>query len=81
VKKLAATLTLAARLHRGAAPHECSEAADSYLPHDPGLWTIERFVDEVEQVRVAFAKVNYPIQGRRRGGASPPKELDPWATS
>jgi proline iminopeptidase len=39
-------------------------------PDDPALWTIERFVDEVEQVRVALKldKDNFYLYGQSWGG-------------
>ena len=39
-------------------------------PDDPSLWTIERFVDEVEQVRVALglSRENFILYGQSWGG-------------
>jgi proline iminopeptidase len=39
-------------------------------PDDPSLWTIERFVDEVEQVRVALGltRENFVLYGQSWGG-------------
>jgi proline iminopeptidase len=40
-------------------------------PDDPSLWTIERFVDEVEQVRAALGltRENFVLYGQSWGGA------------
>jgi len=45
-------------------------SAFSDQPTDPSLWTIERFVDEVEQVRVALGldKDNFYLLGHSWGG-------------
>lgn len=45
-------------------------SAFSDQPHDPALWTIDRFVDEVEQVRVALGldKTNFYLLGHSWGG-------------
>jgi len=42
----------------------------SSVPEDPSLWTIERFVDEVEQVRVALGlgRHNFFLLGHSWGG-------------
>jgi proline iminopeptidase len=42
----------------------------SDVPNDPGLWNIERFVDEVEQVRVALGldSRNFVLYGQSWGG-------------
>lgn len=42
----------------------------SSVPEDPSLWTIERFVDEVEQVRVALGlgRENFFLLGHSWGG-------------
>jgi len=46
----------------------CSAYSDQ--PDDPGLWTIERFVDEVEQVRIALGldSSNFFLLGHSWGG-------------
>jgi proline iminopeptidase len=45
-------------------------SAYSDQPTDPSLWTIERFVDEVEQVRVALGldRTNFYLLGHSWGG-------------
>jgi proline iminopeptidase len=45
-------------------------SAFSDQPDDPSLWTIERFVDEVEQVRVALGldETNFYLLGHSWGG-------------
>ena len=42
----------------------------SDIPDDPGLWSVERFVDEVEQVRVALEldATNFFLYGQSWGG-------------
>ena len=42
----------------------------SSVPHEPGLWTIERFVDEVDQVRAALGlgPENFFLLGHSWGG-------------
>lgn len=46
------------------------ESAFSDQPHDPDLWTIEHFVDEVEQVRQALGldASNFYLYGQSWGG-------------
>ncbi len=45
-------------------------SANSDQPEDSTLWTIERFVDEVEQVRIALGlnKDNFYLYGQSWGG-------------
>ena len=49
-------------------------------PDDPSLWTIERFVDEVEQVRVALGldRENFVLSASR--GAASSRSSTPWRT-
>jgi proline iminopeptidase len=45
-------------------------------PDDPSLWTVERFVDEVEQVRSALEDVPFAVELR---GGDPVSELSQTA--
>lgn len=43
-------------------------SAYSDQPNDPSLWTVERFCEEVEQVRVALGLENFYLYGHSWGG-------------